>query len=66
MVIDAIDAEIEKLKDVPVATWSFGVGEEGERSAMSDRAVTYRALERGGSVPRCGESAAKEQSKGAH
>ena len=64
--IDAIDAEIEKLKDVPVATWSFGVGEEGERSAMSDRAVTYRALERGGSVPRCGESAAKEQSKGAH
>lgn len=57
-----IRAEIERLKDAPVNTWGFGGEEdEGERT---EGQVTWRALERGGSTPICGVSAAAERAAG--
>jgi len=52
-----IDAAIERLKDVPVQTWSFG------KQGTGSEELTYRSLERGGAVPRCGVSAAEERAR---
>lgn len=50
--IAAAVADIEKLKDTPVDTWSAS----GEHTAGQDHRVTYRALEAAGRrVPKCGQ-----------